>query len=246
MEKTTVFNLIILDESGSMGPLIRQTVDGCNETLNLIRSLQKKHDDTQRNLVSIYLFQSNAEIPSRYVYKNKPIDKVENMTTEIYRPWGCTPLLDAVGSTLVDLRAVASTHQDSTGIVTIITDGMENSSTDYTFKQVADLISQLKELGWTFNFIGANIDVDRISRKMNIDNAMAFSSDCSGTQAMWEEFNENLRLHEEERIHHEVSCCASAPLEEKVKFRKRMSTGFFSRSKKKDRKGDDLMEDEPF
>lgn len=88
MEKTTVFNLIILDESGSMSPLSRQTVDGCNETLNVIRSLQKKHGDTQRNLVSIFLFQDNEEIPSRYVCKNNPIEKTADLTPETYRPWG--------------------------------------------------------------------------------------------------------------------------------------------------------------
>lgn len=228
MEKTTVFNLIILDESGSMGGLTRQTVDGCNETLNLVRSLQRKFGDSQRNLVSIYLFQTNSEIPSRYVCKNVPIEKVENMTTDVYKPWGCTPLLDAVGSTLTDLRAVASTHADSTGIVTIITDGMENSSTDYTYAMVANLISQLKELGWTFNFIGANIDVDMVSKKMNIDNAMAFKATESGTKKMWQTYSDCLMESEESRIANEMAR-PEASMEEIINMRKAHSKEFFSK-----------------
>lgn len=226
--KTTVFNLIILDESGSMSPLTTQTVDGCNETLNVIRSLHKKYGDTQRNLVSIYLFQDNAQVPSRYIYKNKPIADVANLTTEVYQPWGATPLLDAVGSTLVDLRAVASTHEDSTAIVTIITDGMENASRHYTYDQVAKLISELKEKGWTFNFIGANIDVERISKRMHIDNAMAFSSTVSGTKAMWNAFSTHLSTHEDERIQAELEADDQSP-EARVNLRKRHSTSFFKR-----------------
>ncbi|MDE5675508.1 MAG: VWA domain-containing protein, partial [Muribaculaceae bacterium] len=135
MEKTTVFNLIILDESGSMIPLSEQTIEGCNETLNLIRSLEEKHGDSQRNLVSIYLFQGDSEVQSRYVYHNRPINEISNMNPDSYRPWGSTPLLDAVGSTLSELLTVAATHEDSTGIVTIITDGMENSSHEFSWGQ---------------------------------------------------------------------------------------------------------------
>lgn len=228
MEKTTVFNLIILDESGSMSSLTKQTVDGCNETLNVIRSLEKKHGDSQRNLVSIYLFQSDSEVPSRYVYKNQPIAKVENMTTDIYRPWGCTPLLDAVGSTLVDLRAIASTHEDATGTITIITDGMENSSKEYTYEMVSKLISEMKEQGWTINFIGANIDVQAVSRKMNIDNAMAFRSNSEGTRQMWAKFSDCMYAHEDARMQMEKDMEGRSAEERKL-FRKTHSNKFFNK-----------------
>lgn len=226
MKKTTVFNLIILDESGSMSPVTRQTVDGCNETLNLIRSLEAAHSDTQRNLVSIYLFQTNAQVPSRYVAKNKPIAEVDNMTDQVYKPWGGTPLLDAVGATLVDLEAVASTHEDATGTVTIITDGEENSSIRYSWEQVSGIISRMKEMGWTFNFIGANIDVKRVSSRMNIDNSMAFTNDVDGTRAMFARYNDCLRNYEESRIAEEEAM-ADEPQETRVNARKKRAFGFF-------------------
>ncbi|MBD5357804.1 MAG: hypothetical protein HDR88_12500 [Bacteroides sp.] len=225
MEKTTVFNLIILDESGSMTSLAKQTVDGCNETLNVVRSLEQKHGDIQRNLVSIYLFQSGS-VPSRYVYKNQPIANVKDMTMDIYCPCGCTPLLDAVGSTLVDLRAVASTHEDATGTVTIITDGMENSSREYTYEMVSKIISEMKEQGWTINFIGANIDVDAVSHRMNIDNAMAFVANGAGAKQMWGEFSRHMFDHHASRIEAEQAC---ETREERLNTRKRISKKFFGK-----------------
>lgn len=48
------------------------------------------------------------------------------------------------------------------------------------------MIKQLKEAGWNFNFIGANIDVEKVSRSMNIDNSMEFEQSCEGTRAMFE------------------------------------------------------------
>lgn len=231
MEKTTVFNLVILDESGSMSPLTQETIEGCNETLNLIRSLEEKHGDTQRNLVSIYLFQSNPEVPSRYVYHNQPINEIANMNPDTYRPWGSTPLLDAIGNTLSELKTVAATHEDSTGIVTIITDGMENSSTDFSWKQVADLISQVKKMGWTVNLIGANIDVEEMSKKIQIDNSLTFNASSTGTKNMWKKFNYDFANHEERRIKAEKQC--SSP-NEKFNIRQRISGLFFQNNPDKD------------
>ena len=57
--KTTVFNLIILDESGSMEQMTNQTISGCNETLNIIRSNAKTHAETMNSFVSIYAFQDS-------------------------------------------------------------------------------------------------------------------------------------------------------------------------------------------
>lgn len=226
MEKTTVFNLIILDESGSMSTVTNQTVDGCNETLNVIRSLDKKYGETQRNLVSIYVFQQNEEMPSRYLCKNKPIGEVHDITSKDYRPWGCTPLLDAVGQTLVDLKAVAETHEDATGTITIITDGYENASKEYTWRQVADLINGMKEKGWTFNFIGANIDVEEVAKRMNIDNKMAFQASKVGTTAMFADFSANLMAHEDARIKEEIAY-HDMSIEEKIDRRKKRSKNFF-------------------
>lgn len=188
-ESTTVFNLIILDESGSMSCVREQTLSGCNETLNVIRSSAEQYKDKMRSFVSVYAFQDGGPVKSRYLIKNCKPEQVKDVTAEDYRPWGNTPLLDAVGSTLTELKTVAATHEDATGIVTIITDGYENSSTRYTPQDVARLISSLKEQGWTINLIGANVDVEMLGNQMGIDNRLAFTQTQAGTSAMFETFS---------------------------------------------------------
>ena len=64
-------------------------------------------------------------------------------------------------------------------IVAILTDGLENSSQDYTWQQIADVIKQQSEqYRWTFLFLGANQDAIATAAQMNITaaNAAAYTS----------------------------------------------------------------------
>ena len=182
---TTIHDLIILDESGSMSGITAQTISGCNETIQTIKAAQQQNSDVQKHLVSIYAFQS-GNVPSRYIVKNIPADAACEISGKDYCPHGSTPLYDAVGSCLADLKATIGGDRDSIGSVTIITDGYENASRRYTLAQVAKTIDALKELGWEFHFIGANIDVEAVSGSFHIDSSMAFITSDEGTKAMWE------------------------------------------------------------
>lgn len=227
--KTTIFNLIILDESGSMSGVTEQTISGCNETLNVIRASAKENAATQNSFVSIYAFQDGGPIKSRYLVKNAHPEDVKDITTKDYSPYGNTPMLDAVGSTLSELKAISETHEDATGIVTIMTDGYENASTHYTWEKVANIISSLRELGWTINLIGANINIEEMSKRMNVNqaNSMAYKADCEGTKSMWDNFKHcvaNRLSNEAVRF-----CHPDAPqsVEERRKRRKESSDDFF-------------------
>ncbi len=183
--KSEIFNLIILDESGSMSCVRKHTISGCNETINTILTAQEKYGDTQSHYVSIFAFQSGGHRPSRYIIKNVPVETVAHITDKDYEPEGCTPLYDAIGSTLTDLKTATKNKEMAIGSVTIITDGMENASKQYTCEKVANMIDALKGLGWSFNFIGANIDVKATAATLNIDNSLEFTQDEDGTQAMF-------------------------------------------------------------
>lgn len=224
--KTTVFNLIILDESGSMMSAINSTISGCNETIQCAKALQQKHSDVQNSFISIYAFQDGVR-PSRYICKNKPSCDVHEITDMDYQPGGCTPMLDAIGATLVDLKAIASTHEDALGVVTIITDGLENSSTEYTYPQVARIIDSLKEMGWTFNFIGANIDVKAGAARLHIDNHLEFQSNEVGTKKMFATYNRRMSDWNENRIREEQAMAPNVSHEERVKYRESISKKFF-------------------
>lgn len=225
--KTTVFNLIILDESGSMSPLTEQTISGCNETINVARSHAEKNAETMRSLMSVYAFQDGGPVRSRYILKNEDSAAVRHITGTDYSPYGNTPLLDAVGSTLTELQAVAATHEDATGVITIITDGYENSSHQYSWSDVARLISRFKEMGWTVNLIGANIDVNAMGEKMKIDNRMAFSANKGDTMRMWSDYNRN--LSEKMNCYAEESKMCDMSVEERREMRKVRSKSFFSK-----------------
>lgn len=222
--KTTVFNLIILDESGSMSGVTKQTIAGCNETINVAKHAAKDNADAIRSLLSIYAFQNGGPVKSRYIVKNVKSSDAVHITGKDYQPFGNTPLLDAVGSTLSELKAVSTTHEDATGIITIITDGYENSSTQYSWQQVASLISQFKEMGWTVNLIGANIDVDAMSKRMNIDNAMAFETSAEGTAMMWEDY----KIRQSKKMN-DYACESRAfsSLAERKVSRSRKNSNFF-------------------
>lgn len=231
-QKTTVFNLIILDESGSMHPTIEATISGCNETIQTAKLLQRENADIQNSFMSIYAFQSGST-PSRYICKNNAVLETKEITHTDYRPGGLTPLLDAVGSTLSDLQAVASTHENAMGIVTIITDGYENSSREYSYSMVKELIANLKEKGWTFNFIGANIDAATEAAKLNIDNHRQFESTAEGTKEMYDSYKTRMRDWNRARIDAEAraySQAAPAKREEEVmKVRRSYAKKFFSK-----------------
>lgn len=222
--KTTVFNLIILDESGSMRSVKEQTIAGCNETINVAKHAASQNADVIRSLLSIYAFQSDGPIESRYIVKNVKASDAVHVTDKQYIPYGMTPLLDAVGSTLSELKAVSATHEDATGIITIITDGMENASTRYSWQQVAALISQFKEMGWTVNLIGANIDVNKMSKQMNIDNAVSFKATRSGTVEMWGDYMD-CQSRKMAEYANESRCYAT--VEDRLKSRKMNADNFF-------------------
>lgn len=227
--KQQIFNLIILDESGSMRCVTRQTINGCNETINIIHSAQAKYQATQEHFVSIYAFQSNDHVPSRYLVKNVPIGDVQHLAPGDYRPWGGTPLNDAVGATLSDLRATVRHAENAIGSVTIITDGQENNSQKYSTKKVAQMIEMLKEMGWNFNFIGANINVEETARNYCIDNTLEFQQDDAGTEEMFAH-ERHSRMRYYDRMNVVQECCMAAPQmceESRQKMLRKASAGYF-------------------
>lgn len=173
--KTRIHNLIILDESGSMESIKRAAINGMNETVQSIRDAQKKHED-QEHIVSLVSFNS-SEIKG--IYDCVPVAEVKELTDKEYVPDCCTPLYDAMGLSLNHLRA--KVNDEDKVLVTIITDGEENSSTEYNSAAIKALVDSLKEKGWVFAYIGANQDVLKVAQTISVTNVMNFSSTDFGT-----------------------------------------------------------------
>ena len=184
--KTRIYNLIILDKSGSMGSIRKAAYEGCNEVLNGIRAAAEKYADQQEQFVSLLLFDTKS-MP--YIHQCTPASQVTNLKKEQYCPCACTPLLDAMGKSLLELEQETSKYEDAVGMVTVITDGYENASREFSYAQIQELVGRLKSKGWNFAFMGANQDIHQVCADLNINegNARAFSFDEAGMTGAWNE-----------------------------------------------------------
>ena len=127
-----IYNVIILDESGSMSSIYKETIQSMNEVLNGIRKDQEEHPE-QHHYVTIVTFEGQGIEGIKTRRDRVPIDSIKDFTTKDYRPGGCTPLHDAMGKTLNEMEGLV--REDDRVMATVITDGMENSSTEYSGKR---------------------------------------------------------------------------------------------------------------
>ncbi len=185
---TNIYNLIILDESGSMMSIYNQALGGANETIQTIRTAQAASDD-QKQFLTFVTFDSGNGEPVRTIIDTMPINQVKDLTNDDYHPRGLTPLYDAMGKSLIALEQKV-TDGDQV-LVTIITDGYENSSREFSGASICELVKKLRAKGWTFVYIGANQDAVEVAKRMNIDNAMNFHATHEDTKRMWNDYRES-------------------------------------------------------
>ena len=175
-----VFNLLVVDESGSMSIIQNHALVGINETLTTIAKMQKAHKNLEQR-VTLITFDSTHK---KLFYDNVSAFRAKPLKAKDYNPCGGTPLYDAIGMGIAKINAQA-TEEDSV-LVTIITDGEENCSEEYSLKMIKNLIEKLKKQNWTFTFIGTDdLDVESIAMDMGIDNHLQFSEDAAGTREMF-------------------------------------------------------------
>lgn len=175
------YNLIVLDKSGSMSSIAGQAIAGVNETLGTIRKARRDTGIDQE--VTILPF---CGCSMDYTVKDADIDSVTPVTVSDYIPCCTTPLLDAIGKGVTNLKSHIGGNPEAAVSVTIITDGYENASREWTYPAVKALIQSLRAEGWLFAFIGANIDVEKVSHDLAINNSFAFAATAEGTNAMFD------------------------------------------------------------
>lgn len=174
-----VFNLIILDESGSMSSIAGQAISGLNEVFQTIGKAQKEHPG-QQHFISFVTFNS-AKI--RTVFDRQAVRSDKEIKWTDYMPNSCTPLYDAMGESLNKLKKHVG--DDDVVLVTIITDGYENASREYRGHDIKRLVAELKEKGWVFAYIGTNQDVDAVADDMGIGSRMRYQYSPEGAVRMF-------------------------------------------------------------
>lgn len=180
-EKPSRIELVmILDKSGSMHGLEADTIGGFNA---MIEKEKKLGIDVR---VTTVLFNDKID----RLYEHREIQSVRPLTERTYETGGTTALLDAVGDTILHMeQSGAADRQGTKVIVVIITDGMENASTEFTKAKVKELISDKQEkAGWDFIYLGANIDAAEEADAIGVRkaNAVTYKNTSSGVRANYD------------------------------------------------------------
>lgn len=167
--------ICIIDRSGSMGSIKSDAIGGFNSFLE-----EQKKQPGEANLTYIQ-FNTKYEV----VHENKPLKDANPIDENIFIPRGNTALLDAIGKTVdVTGRRLANMLEESRPekvIVAILTDGKENSSTQYNLSKIKKMISHQKEkYSWEFIFLGANQDAFAEAAKIGIDAKDSFNFVATG------------------------------------------------------------------
>lgn len=183
-DKARIYNLIIVDESGSMSHLREATLSGINETIGTIKSAQQEFAETQEHTLTLVTFDSDSNRPDvRTMIDNQSITEVQEFSD--YMPRGCTPLYDAMGQSLTKLHAAIKGDVDASAVVTVLTDGLENASREWDAQSLRKLIEQLKEEGWSFSYMGSAHNVKEVTDLLSIENVVEFSHDQLGAAHTW-------------------------------------------------------------
>ncbi len=179
--------VFILDRSGSMSGLERDTIGGFNSMI------EKQKREAGEAVVSTVLFDNESVV----IHDRLPLDRVPRMTEKEYFTRGCTALLDAVGGAI---HHIGNVHKyarkedvpEKTMFI-ITTDGYENASKRYDYDKVRKMIERQQEkYNWEFLFLGANIDAAAEASRFGIsaDRAVNYKCDSQGTELNFAVINE--------------------------------------------------------
>ena len=171
--------IFILDRSGSMAGLESDTIGGFNSMI------KKQQTETEGNaLVSTVLFDHESNV----LHDRVPLNDVKPLTQKDYEVRGTTALLDAVGDAIKHVRNIHKYAREEDlpqkTLFVITTDGMENSSVKFSYREIKRLIGKQKEKGWEFIFLGANIDAVKVASHIGIDarRAVNYHADSHGIE----------------------------------------------------------------
>lgn len=187
MKKNLTELVFILDRSGSMAGLEKDTIGGFNAMI------EKQRGEAGEAFISTVLFDNVSEV----IHDRVALNAVPKLTEKEYYVRGCTALLDAVGGAIHHIGNVHKYAREEDRpektLFVITTDGMENASRRYSYDKVREMITRQKETyGWEFLFLGANIDAAREAARFGIDadRAANYHADTQGTAVIYEAMSE--------------------------------------------------------
>ncbi len=143
--------------------------------------LEKQKNEEGEVIISTVLFDNVTEV----LHDRIPLDKINPITEKEYFVRGSTALLDAVGGAIHHIGNVHKYAREEDvpekTLFIITTDGMENSSRQYTYNKVKKMVERQKEkYHWEFIFMGANMDAVSVANNFGVDRLHAVTYECDG------------------------------------------------------------------
>ena len=208
--------VFILDKSGSMAGMEKDTIGGFNAMIEKQKALKGKV------YVSTVLFSNFSEV----LHDRKSLEEIAPLSEKDYQVGGCTALLDAIGGAI---KHIGNIHKyarkedvPTRTLFVITTDGMENASREYNSKQIKEMIGQQEQkYAWEFLFLGANIDAVETAGGIGIrkDRAVNYVVE-EDTKEMFEEVGEAICAY---RAYNAMPKACGTTIEKNLKQRKNKS-----------------------
>src|SRR5690606_34688713 len=139
MKDHQVHNLIILDESGSMFSIKKQIISGFNEVVQTVQGVEQQYPE-QEHFISFVTFNGLGITEQLF---NSPVKFLKELVESSYRPAASTPLYDAIGYGVSKLERLLEGNDNYNVLVTVLTDGEENSSQEYNVDVIKKKIEAL-------------------------------------------------------------------------------------------------------
>lgn len=176
---------VLLDRSGSMGAVVTDAISGFNSFL------AREQNQRPDSILTLVQFDTNYHV----VYDGQPVTHCAPLNTQTYQPQGSTALYDAVGRCIVSvgdrLHKTPPHDRPSKVLFAILTDGLENASTQYTSKRIQEMITHQRDVySWEFVFLAANQDAWAVGSKMGIATSVNIQATGAGMRAYGQTMSE--------------------------------------------------------
>lgn len=183
--------VFILDRSGSMRGMEKDTIGGFNSLI------EKQKEVEGKAFVSTVLFSHNTEI----LHDRVNLSDVKPMSEKDFRVMGTTALMDALGGAIDHIGMIHKYAREEDvpahTLFVIMTDGMENASHRYSSDKVKQMVkNQQEKYGWEFIFLGANIDAVETAAQYGIgcDDAVTYLNDTDGVSLNYTALEKRIRM----------------------------------------------------
>lgn len=182
---------VVLDRSGSMAPLVPDTIGGFN---TFLAEQQKAPGNA---VLTLATFASDYTL----VHDCVPIKEVPRLTVSSYQTGGYTALLDAIARTInatgAKLAAMPESERPSQVLLVVITDGEENASKEFAHAKVFEMIKHQQErYSWSVVYLGANQDAIKVGSTLGVaaGNTLSYAATSAGTHSSYGAISSNTTM----------------------------------------------------